>query len=648
MPLTPASAISGLISGIQYRDLVDQIILAETAPATRLRAQATQLSTKLAAVTTYRGLLEKLRDASKVLRDGSVFDKLSASTAIAAGSRVLASATASSLAVAGSYRVEVTQLAQQQKLGGGVVTGTAVPLGIAGTFSVNDTGSVTVLATDSLSDIRDRINAANAGVTASIIGVGPNQSRLVLTSKTAGDAGITLADTSGNALQSLGILSDATTIAPAAVLVAGMDALFTVDGVAFTTTTNVITTAIEGVTLTLTSAEAGAVTTVSVDRSVADARTAMQGFVDAYNAVGDFIRQQQTAPPEGGTAPPLFGDNLVRGARAGLSAALLASIGATAPDLSTAAMAGLSIDRAGKLTLNGTRFDAAYTDRLDDLRALFQQHGTTTDPTVFFVTSTSRTTPGTYAVEITQAPTQSQVTGTGLGGSYADDGTPDTMTITDTGLAKSVDVTLTGGMTSSQVVDALNAAFVSGGLGLSATEVAGEVRITQSAFGSTPAITVAYTAGGTLGNAPIAAGSYATGVDVAGTIGGFAANGSGQILIAAAGSAPEGISIRYGGTATGAGGDVTVVLGTGALLERLTQSYTDSGTGALATRETGTNARIARLSDRAQEIEDRLVVRRENLLRQFARMEQALARLQSQSQSLLSSLGALIQAGSGQ
>jgi flagellar hook-associated protein 2 len=651
MATSSTSSISGVISGINYQDLVNQIIALDQRPADRLRQQATGLQSAQSAIATYKGLLQTLQSAAQSLRDGSAFGKLAASTAITAGSRVLVSAAASTLATPGSYQVSVTQLAQQQKLGSTAEPSGTTPAGVAGSFAVNGK-SVTVVATDTLSDIRDKINAVNtgsspSGVSASVITAGVGQTRLILTSAKAGDAGMTLTDTTGTALQSLGFLSAPSTISPDATLVAGKNALFSVDGVAFSTTSNVVSTAIEGVTLTLTAAEVGATTGVTVSRSASDAQAAMQAFVDGYNAVIDFITQQQTAPKDGTAAPPLFGDNLLRLPKAGLPQALLATIGGTSADLSTAAMAGISLGRDGKLSLNATKFNAAFTDRLPDLLSLFQQGGTTTGASTFYVTSTSRTPAGTYAVAITQAATQSQAVGTGLGGAYADDGTDDTMTVTDTALNRSVNVALTGGMTSTEIVSALNTAFGAGGLGLVATEANGEISITQSAFGSTAGITVAYTAGGTLGNVPVAAGSYANGSDVAGTINGEVATGSGQVLIAKSGTTAAGLSVRYTGSTTGSAGDVSVILGTGALLERLLQQYTDLNTGTIDTRNTSLTGRIKTLNDKADRIMAQLDVRKQSLLKQYASMEAALGRLQSQSQSITAMLTSLTTSGTG-
>jgi flagellar hook-associated protein 2 len=648
------SAISGLVSGIQYRDLVDQIIAAESRPAQLARDRITRLQSQQNAIKTYRGLLTTLQTAARALRDGSGFDAMTTSSAILTGSRNLVSGSATSLAAPASYNISVTSstLAQAQKLGSASQPSTSAPLGLAGDFSVNGQ-VVTLVATDSMIELRDKINALNTGasptkVGASILSVGTSSHRLVLTSQTTGAAGIALADTAGSVLQSLGLLSAPTTIDPAAVLQAGADLSFTIDGVAFTRTTNIVSDAIEGLTLNFAAAEAGAVTRLTVERFAEGARGSIQAVVDAYNKLVDFLKEQGTSDPEATTRPALYGDSIVRTMRSRLPELMLASVGAAATDLNRPGLAGIALDSTGKLTFDTTKFDAAFKDRLDDVRKLFQQTGSVSGSGLSYVSSTPDSKAGTYAVDVTQLATQSSVTGAGLsGGIFSDDATADTMTITDTRLGKSVSISLTNGMTSAQIVSALSAAFATGGLGLTAADVGGQVQLTQAGYGSGAGITVAYTAGGAPGAEPITAGTYANGLDIAGTIGGLAATGSGQVLLGTSGTDVAGISVRYVGPTLGAVGDATVSLGTGAELERLLTAFVQSNTGFVSLREASMAQTILRQEERADTIEARLEIRRASLLTQFARMESALAQFQNQSQSVTAILGALSQAGGG-
>jgi flagellar capping protein FliD len=208
-------SFSGLASGIQWRDMIDQIMQLETSrKIAPLANRADALSARKAAWSTFDGLLTKVSDASKALRDGSAFGafRVTAGSSPTTGKPLL-SASASTAAGPGTYSVEVRSNATQQKLRSDVVADSGTALGYDGTFSVNGV-DVTVSAADSLVAIRDRINAANGGssptkVTASIVDVSATEHYLTLTADATGANGVRLTD-SGGVLGSLGVSTGST------------------------------------------------------------------------------------------------------------------------------------------------------------------------------------------------------------------------------------------------------------------------------------------------------------------------------------------------------------------------------------------------------------------------------------------------------
>jgi flagellar hook-associated protein 2 len=213
----PIGTISGLSSGIQWRDLIDQIMKAEqTRTLDPVTARQTALNKQSTAWTTFQGLAAKVRTTAAALRDQASFDALSASaTRSATTSRDLVSATATTGASPGTYGVEVLALARAEKLGGSFVADSSAALGVSGAFALNGV-SITVAAGDSLVGVRDKINAANTGSTASgvsatIISTAAG-AHIVLASSATGAAGIDTVDGTTGTLQSLGFI-DATTSA---------------------------------------------------------------------------------------------------------------------------------------------------------------------------------------------------------------------------------------------------------------------------------------------------------------------------------------------------------------------------------------------------------------------------------------------------
>jgi flagellar hook-associated protein 2 len=202
--------ISGLTSGIQWGDLVDSTIKAYEA---RQVAPITDRITKRAAQTTawtkLQGLVETLNANARTLRRTGLGGFVATAPASPTTSRSLLSATASLSAAQGMSRVEVLQLAQTEKLGGDTVSDTTAARGLVGSMSINGT-AINIVGTDTLADIRTKINSAGAGVTAAIVSDGGTGGSLVLTSNTGGSSGITITDGTGGMARELGFIDSRT------------------------------------------------------------------------------------------------------------------------------------------------------------------------------------------------------------------------------------------------------------------------------------------------------------------------------------------------------------------------------------------------------------------------------------------------------
>jgi len=194
----PIGSIQGLASSVQWRDLVDQILEIETARA--LGPVSRNILAANARVEGWGALgtaVTKVRDSLKALQDGTAFRTRSSTVGTTATGRSLGAISNVGTAAPGRYQVEVQNLAQSEKLTGTAVASASTALGVSGRISVNGV-AVTIEAGDSLSRVRDKLNAANTGsaasrVSASIVGNG-SSSRLVLNADATGANGIELAD----------------------------------------------------------------------------------------------------------------------------------------------------------------------------------------------------------------------------------------------------------------------------------------------------------------------------------------------------------------------------------------------------------------------------------------------------------------------
>ncbi len=207
----PVANFSGLSSGVQWNDIVDSMTAADEARLVNpITEQLDRGTAQREAWTRFRSLVDGLNDAARAVRLPGFGGFLATVPESPLTGRTLFSAQASSLATAGRYRVEVLQLAETNRLGGRAFASSSSALGLTGDFSINGQ-AITVTATDTLAQVRDRINAANTGATptgvsASIVSDGGTGGRLVLTSSQAGSAGITLTDGTGGLAREFGFL----------------------------------------------------------------------------------------------------------------------------------------------------------------------------------------------------------------------------------------------------------------------------------------------------------------------------------------------------------------------------------------------------------------------------------------------------------
>lgn len=209
--------IGGLASGIQWQDLIDEMMRLERRPVDRLQLQVKTLETRSSSWGILRGYIQQLETAAKSLAGGEAFSRYSVAVrGLPAGTTAPFSASASGEAAPGSYQVTVHQLAAAEKLGGELFASRTEALGLEGEFLINGR-RVAVEAGDSLEEVVANINAANtgankSGVSASILKIDDGSFRMVLTSERTGAAGIDLVDGANGVLRGLGVLDGSTTL----------------------------------------------------------------------------------------------------------------------------------------------------------------------------------------------------------------------------------------------------------------------------------------------------------------------------------------------------------------------------------------------------------------------------------------------------
>jgi flagellar hook-associated protein 2 len=133
-----------------------------------------------------------------------------------------------------------------------------------------------------------------------------------------------------------------------------------------------------------------------------------------------------------------------------------------------------------------------------------------------------------------------------------------------------------------------------------------------------------------------------TGQDVAGTINGESATGSGQVLTGDEDNVnTDGLSVSYTGTSDNVdAGDIKLTLGVAELFGRTLFSITDPFEGYVAFKQDSLQNSIDNFETQIEDMEARLDIKTERMINQFVAMEVTLSRLQSQSNWLAGQINA--------
>lgn len=620
----PLFSVGGLVSGLDTDAIVRQLMDIERIPITRLQQRKGDYQAKVDTWHTVRIRLSALRTSVDGLKERSSFDGFMTATSSDPSAVTAAVSGATS---PGAVSFNVDRLATTHQLASAVSFSGAGAVVGAGTFTITrgtQSFSVTTGSSTTLGQLADDINALGAGVQASLVSVDGTSYRLVLTAERSGTPGEFTASGTQTGLDTLNVLQQA------------QDAQLTIGSgtgaLAVTRSSNVIDDLIPGVTLTLRASTTTAVT-VQVDRDVDAAVEAIKGLVDKVNRAIDVLADATRFDPETRTAGPLQADRMAWRLLSDLRQAVSDRVGQLAGPYAAASSVGIVLGRDGRFVVNETELRRALEADFDAMARLFGRWGTAADPRLRFVHATDQTLPGRYEVVIIRAPEAPSVTGI----DYVAPGVDEVLDITVGG--KTVTVTVTAGSTLAQAVGRINDALRAADITtlVASDSGANQIRLSETRYGQAVSFTVA-------NDGSFGLNGTFTGVDVAGTIDGQAATGTGQVLRSDAGSS-RGLSVRITATpaeVAAAGGSLslgTIEYAEGVIgrLSRLVA--TTEGPGGIVELATGRLAsQIELIDDQVQAFEARLELKETILRRRFTMMESALSTLKAQGDWLAAQL----------
>jgi len=390
------NTISATGSGIDVQGIVSQLMQIERRPLQAMQKNLSGIQTKLSAFGKLQSALTSFQDAARALTRSATWQASSATSSDASAVK----ATAGSGAIAGGYSIEITQLARRQTVasapfaGADSVVGTGTLRIRMGTLDASGTTfspdpvrpevTVAIPPGATLAQARDAINAAGAGITATLVADGSGQ-RLMLRSAESGAAqafGVAVDDADGDDLDASGL--SALAFDPAATAGSGrnllltqsaQDALVSVNGLQVSAPSNRLSGVIENVTI-----ELGRVTTAPVEVTVGSdrdsLRASLDAFVNSWNDLNRLLSDQVRYDPATKTAGPLQGDQTVVRVQQQLREILRGTVGSGSPNSLSAL--GIEVQRDGSLAANASRLDAALSDPAA-VQALFAQTGATPD-----------------------------------------------------------------------------------------------------------------------------------------------------------------------------------------------------------------------------------------------------------------------------
>jgi flagellar hook-associated protein 2 len=650
----------GIGSGLDINGLVSQLMALEQRPLSLLNTKEAKLQAQLSAYGSLKGALSSFQSAVSALATPARFTAVKASVA----DKTVLTASAASSASPGSYSIEVQTLAQAQKLKSEAFATTDASIGSGtltiqfgtysgGSFTLNPDKSARTITLasgqSSLAGVRDAINAADAGVRASIINDGSGN-RLVIASEDAGLANalkISVSDDDGNDIDNSGLsrlVYDASTggTANLSETVAAQNATLVIDGIAVSKSSNTISDAIEGVTLSL--LEEGGTTALTVARDVAGTQAAVESFVKAYNDLYKTLTDLSKYDAANKQASILTGDATVRSVQGQLRGIFNTTLSTAGGGLTALADIGVTFQTDGTLKLDSSKLTTALNDGAKDVSTLFAAVGKPTDSLVSFVSSTADTRNGSYAVNVTQLATRGNAVGGAAAALTIVADTNDTLDITVDGVSASLTLaagTYTAATLAAEIQSKINgaSALSSADIGVTVTESAGVLSITSNRYGSASIVAIG---GGTAAADLFGTAVETAGVDVAGSIGGIAATGSGQALTGAGDAA--GLKVDITGGATGDRGTIGFARGYADLLDKLVGRMLDDD-GLVDGRMDGINASIKDLGSRREALASRLELIEKRYRAQFTALDVMIASMTQTSSYLQQQLANLPKAG---
>ena len=353
----------GAGSGLNITKLAQDLTDVEKAPRqAKIEEAKTATEAKISAYGLISYQVSLLQSAFEGLNDA---DELATNS----GSSTSTAVTFSSVegtAEAGTYSIDVTQLAQEQRIISDEYSTTASSLNSGSSFDLSftigntsTTTSTVTVATDTPAGVVSAINAADIGITASLIdtGIAGANYRIVLSGENGSEAAFSVSSS-----PDLGFADVGNTLQSA------QDAQLDYNGLTVTRSRNDIADLISGTTLSLNEVTSSAARlTVTSDQSTL--KSGIENVVTVYNDFREIMDTLVKAPQEDVEFSGALQRDLAvaRHVMEQVREALFEDSSTASGDITGLRDIGISINQKGQLTFDEDKYDSAIADNYDDV-----------------------------------------------------------------------------------------------------------------------------------------------------------------------------------------------------------------------------------------------------------------------------------------
>lgn len=601
--------IDGIVSGLDTKSIIDKLVAVQGNQQTLLKNRQ---SSQNEAVSAYSSMLSNIGSMVTQMKSLASTSAWSTTSATSSSPSVTATATGG---IANSLTFTVDKVAAGQSLiSNGSVNSTGATVAASGSISLVKNGATTNInvGTGTLGEVVSAINGANAGITASAVQTSPGTYRLQVSSTSTGAASaFTLGGLSGFSGSGAAMTE----------MVAGADAEISVGGPAgykVTSPTNTFSNVAEGLAFTVSKADPATPITVTSAVDTTKVTDQISGVVTNINNLLSAIQTNTAWDPGSKKGGPLLGDSTVRA----LQQQILNTVaGMNAP--------GLSVTSGGQVQFDKAVFDTAYKADPVGTKAAW---GATSSfspnsgvsASANYTNATAATEAGKYDINVTSTAKTEQwqviPPGTGVVG----------RTVALMRGATEVKFDWDATKTDAQNAEALNTKLAQTNMGITAAMDGANLVLKAANPGSAGSFTASVN--GVNGTRDV------QGADIAGTIGGVAATGIGNILTvpADADSGAKGLSVQINTNTTGALGEIEYKPGLAQSMGQLFTQMSDSQNGTLVQSQTTAKNQVRDLQTQIDAWTDKLEAYRSTISAKFTAMETSLSALKAQQTSLAS------------